>query len=65
MLRLCRAEENLLKKKEVLIVGDKVGWNWVGKLDWLGERYGTGIKIWRQKKRVRGLEQLRQSPVVC
>lgn len=23
---------------------------WVGKLDWLGERYGTGIKIWRPKK---------------
>jgi len=49
-LRLCRSEENLLKQEEILILGDKVGGNWVGKLDWLGERYGTGIKIWRGEK---------------
>lgn len=58
MLKLCRSEENLLKQKEILILGDKVGCNWVGKLDWLGERSGTGIKIWRGEESGRGLEQL-------
>lgn len=47
MPKLCRSDGNLLKEEEVVILGDKVVCNWVGKLDWLGERYGTGIKIGR------------------